>query len=84
MELLDWLHFVSGTLFLASALYKIYKRQAEHFFTRFLVSAWFFLTVFEQHFTVEFVRAMSNYVIMLIPLIEVISPISRRYWRGKR
>jgi len=84
MGLIDWLHLVSGILFLASALYKIYKRQAEHFFTRFLVSAWFFLTVFEQHFTVEFVRAMSNYVIMLIPLIEIISPISRKYWRGKR
>ena len=84
MGLIDWLHLISGFLFLVAAWYKIYKRQAEHFFTRFLVSAWFFLTVFEQHFTVEFVRAMSNYVIMLIPLIEIISPISRKYWRGKR
>ena len=84
MGLIDWLHLTSGFLFLVAALHKIYKRQAEHFFTRFLVSAWFFLTVFEQHFTVEFVRAMSNYVIMLIPLIEIISPISRKYWRGKR
>jgi len=84
MELIDWLHLISCFLFFVASLHKIYKRQAEHFFTRFLVSAWFFLTVFEQHFTVEFVRAMSNYVIMLIPLIEIISPISRKYWRGKR
>lgn len=84
MELLDWLHCATSFLFLVSAVHKIYKRQAEHFFTRFLVSAWFALTVWDRDLSVEFVRVLSNYVIMLVPLIEIISPAFRKYWRGKK
>ena len=84
MDTIDWLHLVSSFLFSVSAIHKIYKRQAEHFFTRFLVSAWFALTVWDRDLPVDFVRVMSNYVIMLIPLIEIVSPVSRKYWRGKK
>lgn len=84
MDLLDWLHLVSGFLFLVASLHKIYKRQAEHFFTRFLIAAWFGLTVWDRDMPVDFVRVMSNYVLMLMPLIEIISPAFRKYWRGKK
>ena len=83
MELIDWLHLTSCFLFLVAALHKIYKRQAEHFFTRFLIAAWFGLTVWGRDLPVEFVRVMSNYVLMLLPVIEITSPMFRKYWRHK-
>lgn len=84
MGLIDWLHLISCFLFLVAALHKIYKRQAEHFFTRFLIAAWFGLTVWDRDLPVDFVRVMSNYVLMILPLIEIVSPAFRKYWRGKR
>ena len=83
MALIDWLHLVSCFLFLVASLHKIYKRQAEHFFTRFLIAAWFGLTVWDRDLPVEFVRVMSNYVLMLLPIIEITSPVFRKYWRRK-
>jgi hypothetical protein len=83
MQLIDWLHFAAAILFFIAALHKLYNKQGEHFFTRFLIAAWFFLTVVKHDMPVNFVRQMSNYVLMILPLIEITSPAFLRYFRGK-
>lgn len=81
MEHIDWLHLAQFALFGAAAFYKLSKHQAEHFFTRLVVSLWFGLTVIERGMDVHFVRDVSNYVIILIPIIDLTSPLFLRYWR---
>jgi hypothetical protein len=83
MVLIDYIHIITATLFALSAFYKLHRRQSEHFFTRSLVALWFALTVLNREMPVDFVRLMSNYVIMLIPMVELIQPGLQKYYRGK-
>jgi hypothetical protein len=83
MELIDYIHIATCTLFSLAAFYKLYRRQSEHFFTRSLVALWFLLTILNRDMPVDFVRLMSNYVIMLIPMVELIQPGLQKYYRGK-
>ncbi len=81
MSHIDWLHLAQAVFFGAAALHKLSKHQAEHFFTRLLCALWFVLTVLNPDMDVHFVRDVSNYVIILIPTIELTSPLFLRYWR---
>jgi len=83
LETIDYLHIITVILFSLSALYKLKSRQSEHFFTRAMVALWFALTVANRDMPVQFVRQMSNYVVMLIPLIELVYPQFQKHFRGK-
>lgn len=84
MQTIDWIHAVTSIMFLVASVHKLYKRQPEHYFTRFLVAIWFALTVVNRDMPVQFVREMSNYVVMLVPTIEILSPAFLKYFKGKR
>jgi hypothetical protein len=84
MVAIDYIHIFTSLFFGMAAIYKLRHKQAEHFFTRSLVFIWFALTVFDRHMNVDFVRIMSNYVIMLVPFIELVSPMFRKYWKNKQ
>lgn len=83
METIDYLHAVSSVLFLAAAIYKLIRHQSENFFVRFLVSLWFGLTAIERDMPVDFVRLTSNYIVMLVPMVELIYPIFQKYFKGR-
>ncbi len=76
---MNWLHLITGVLFLIAAIYKLSRKQAEHFFTRFLCVLWYAGT-----YTIPQAQIDADYIVLLIPLIEITSPIFRRYWQGKR
>lgn len=84
MTTIDYLHAVTVILFSFAALYKLRAKQSEHFFTRAIVALWFSLTVADRDMPIQFVREMSNYVVMLIPMIEIIYPKFQKYFRGKQ
>jgi hypothetical protein len=84
MTTIDYLHIAATILFFFAALYKLKTRQSEHFFTRIMVALWFGLTVANRDMPVIFVREMSNYVVMLVPLIELIYPRFQEHFRGKK
>jgi hypothetical protein len=85
MELIDYLHIITAFLFGVAALHKLYGKQAEHFYTRIVASAWFFMTfVFRDYLPIQWVRELSNYVIMTVPLVEIVSPMFIRYWKNKK
>lgn len=75
---MNTLHIATGGLFLIAAAHKLWKRQAEHFFTRFICFLWYMLTMGSDPTRID-----GDYVVLLIPLIEIVSPIFRRYWQRK-
>lgn len=84
MSTLDLLHIISSILFGLAAFDKLKTGQAEHFYTRMVVSIWLMMTfIFHETMPVQWVRELSNYVLMTIPIIEVVSPRFIKYWKNK-
>ena len=72
-------------LFFFAALDKLRAKQAEHFYTRIVAAVWFMMTyIFHEDLPVQWVRELSNYVLMTIPIIEIVSPRFLRYWKNKK
>ena len=85
MDTIDWLHLISSFLFFVSAAHKLYEHEQHNFYTRAMAGTWFLFTViFRDFLSVNIVRELSNYFIMLIPSVEIISPLLIRYWRSKK
>lgn len=76
---MNWLHVITGGLFLVSAIHKLWGRQAEHFFTRFICFLWYVGTVRMSATSMD-----ADYIILLVPLVEISSPLFRHYWKAKR
>ncbi len=81
---IDWIHAAMSALFLVSALILLGKKHVEHFFTRLVLSGWFFITVVDRNLPVESVRLFSTGLITIMILVEVASPVFRwKYTRRK-
>ena len=84
MEILDYLHLLSAILFAWAGINKLHSHQAEHFYSRIIASLWFMMTVvFREYLPVQWVRDLSNYVVMTIPIVEILSQKFMQYWKSK-
>jgi len=84
MTWLDYNHAIMAILFLIAAFIKLKGRQVEHFFSRFCAGIWYLLTVTIRDMDAEFVRIVSTNIIIIVMLLEALSPVLRRYWRNKK